>query len=81
MHYLTKIVSWIICIFVLIASIALTAVLWWSYYKIKNKTDGNIKYSLLEEFGRNETAVYSLAIIATIVMVSLLNSCFNYNYN
>lgn len=72
MHYLTKIVSWLICIFVIIASVALTAVLWWSYYRLKHKQDLNIKYSMLEEFVRNETAVYVLAIIATIVMIILI---------
>lgn len=35
MHWLTKLVSWLICIFVAIASIALTIILWWTYYSIK----------------------------------------------
>lgn len=68
LHWLTKIISWLICIFVGVVSIALTIILWTTYYKIKHG-DANIKHSLLENVARNETAVYILAIIATIVMV------------
>lgn len=72
LHWLTKIISWIICIFVVLASIAITAVLWYTWYTITHKTDLERKYSLLEEIARNETAIYCLAIIATVVMVSFL---------
>ncbi|XP_055376186.1 choline transporter-like 1 isoform X2 [Condylostylus longicornis] len=72
MHWLTKIVSWLICIFVVIASIAFTVVLWWAYYSMKQKKDLSVKYSMLEEFLRNETAIYVLAIIATIIMILLI---------
>lgn len=69
MHWLTYLISWLICIFVVIASVAITAVLWVTYYNIKNDLDINEAHSLLQEFVRNETAIYVLAIIATIVMV------------
>ncbi|XP_059615111.1 choline transporter-like 1 [Phlebotomus argentipes] len=72
LHWLTKIVSWIICLFVALSSIALTAILWWTYYSIKHKHEVETKYSLLEELLRNETAIYSLAIIATLVMIFLI---------
>lgn len=71
MHVLTSIISWLICILVVISSVAITVVLWWTYYSIRH--DGNLEvHSLLQEFVRNETAVYVLAIMATVVMVFLL---------
>lgn len=72
MHWLTKIVSWLICIFVAVASIALTIILWWTYYNITHKSFNNEKYSLLEEYVRNETFIYVLAIVVTILMICLL---------
>ncbi|XP_055843099.1 choline transporter-like 1 [Episyrphus balteatus] len=72
MHWLTRIVSWLICILVVVASTALCAVLWYAYYNIKHKTDLKIHYSMLEEFIRNEQAVFILAILATITMVVLI---------
>lgn len=71
MHVLTSIISWLICILVAVSSIAITAVLWWTYHGIRN--DPNFEaHSLLQQFVRNETAVYVLAILATIVMVFLI---------
>lgn len=70
MHWLTYLVSWVICIFVSIVSIAITVVLWMTYYSIKHDLDTNVKHSMLQEFVRNETAVFVLAILATIVMVN-----------
>lgn len=69
MHWLTSLISWLICIFVAISSVAITVILWWTYYNIVHKIDVGQKHSLLQEFVRNETAVYVLAILATIVMV------------
>lgn len=71
MHVLTSIISWLICILVAVSSVAITAVLWWTYHGIRN--DPNFEtHSLLQQFVRNETAVYVLAILATIVMVFLI---------
>lgn len=71
MHVLTSIISWLICILVACSSVAITAVLWWTYYSIRN--DGNAEvHSLLQEYVRNETAVYVMAIMATVVAVFLL---------
>jgi solute carrier family 44 protein 1 (choline transporter-like protein) len=70
LHYLTQIVSWLICILVATASIAITVILWYTYYDIKNNTSKQM--SQLEEILRNETGVYVIAIIATIVMIILL---------
>lgn len=72
MHWLTRIVSWLICILVIVASTALCAVLWYAYYNIKHKVDIKVHYSMLEEFIRNEQAVFVLAILATITMVILI---------
>lgn len=65
LHYLTQIISWLICIFVGIASIALTALLWWTYYDIKHKKE-HAELSQLNQFVQNETAVFVFAIIATV---------------
>lgn len=72
MHYLSTIISYLICVAVVITSACLTGALWWAYYSIKTKHEIEIKYSFVEEYLRNETAVYVLAIIATIIMVILI---------
>lgn len=69
MGILTSIIAWVICVFAIVASVAVTVVLWLTYFDVRNKTDTSIKYSYLEEFLRNETAIYALAIIATVIMV------------
>lgn len=69
MHWLSRIVSWLICVLVIVASVGLTGALWYAYYGIRNKT-GNTQYSQLEEFLRNQQAVLTLAVLATITMVS-----------
>lgn len=68
LHWLTQIISWLICIIVAVASIAITVILWVTYYNIKHGENSG-KVSLLEETIKNETVLYALAIIATIVMV------------
>lgn len=65
LHYLTQMVSWLICIFVGIASIAITGLLWWTYYDIKHKKE-HAELSQLAQFVQNETAVFVFAIIATV---------------
>ena len=65
LHYLTQMISWLICIIVGVVSIALTVLLWWTYYDIKTKKD-NAELSQLAQFVQNETAVYIFAIIATM---------------
>ncbi|XP_052860619.1 choline transporter-like 1 isoform X2 [Anopheles cruzii] len=72
LHWLAAIVSWLICIFVVIASIGITAVLWWSYYRTKHTLDTDQQLSYLEELVRNETTIYVLAIAATFIMIILL---------
>jgi solute carrier family 44 (choline transporter-like protein), member 1 len=72
LHCLTKMISWIICIFVVLISIALTGVLWWTYYDVKHNLDKKMDVPLLEEVIKNETALFVLAIIATVVMVVLV---------
>lgn len=69
MGILTNIISWCICIFSIVASVAVTVVLWMTYFDVKNNKGVGAKYSHLEEFIRNETAIYAVAIIATIIMV------------
>ena len=71
LHYLTKVISWLICIFVVIATVGITVILWMTYYDIKNDKN-NEALSQLSQFVRNETGVYVLAILATILMIILL---------
>lgn len=72
MHWLSRIVSWIICVLVIVASVALTVALWYAYYNIRNKSGVNTQYSMLEEFVRNQQAVLTLAVLATITMIILI---------
>lgn len=72
MHWLTRLVSWLICVFVIVASIGLTGALWYAYYNIRHKSSEKVQYSLLEEFARNQQAVLTLAVLATITMVIIL---------
>lgn len=72
MHWMSRIISWLICVLVIVASLALTAALWYAYYSIRNKSRINEKFSMLEEFIRNEDAVYILAILATITLIVLV---------
>lgn len=74
MGVLTSIISWVICVFAIIASIGITVVLWLTYYDIRKMPDAKIKYSYFEEFLRNETAIYAMAIIATVIMVNFASS-------
>lgn len=74
MSWFTSIITWFICVFVTVSSIGITAVLWLTYYDVRHTADAAVKYSYLEEFIRNENALYVLAIIATIVMVSAENA-------
>lgn len=72
LHWLTAIISWLICIFVAVASIGITGILWWSYYKAKHRLDTEPQLSYLEELVRNESTIYVLAILATCIMIILL---------
>lgn len=65
LHYLTQIISWLICIFVAVASIGLTALLWYTYYDIRHRKE-NAEISKLSQYVQNETAIYIFAIIATV---------------
>lgn len=71
MHWLSRIVSWLICVLVIVASVGLTGTLWYAYYSIRQKSHANVQISYLEEFTRNEHAVLSLAVLATITMVGI----------
>lgn len=72
MHYLSTVISWLICVLVVVVSACLTGALWWAWYSVKSKRGLSSNYSIVEEYLRNETAIYVLAIIATIVMVILI---------
>lgn len=69
MGVLTSIISWIICVFAVISSVAVTIVLWITYFDIRKTQDNQIKYTQFEEFLRNETVIHATAIIATVIMV------------
>jgi len=68
MHWLSRVVSWLICVLAIVASVGLAGVLWYAYYSLRNKVP-NTTTSHLEEFLRNRDAVLALAVIATITMV------------
>uniref|UniRef100_A0A182U3T8 Choline transporter-like protein n=1 Tax=Anopheles melas TaxID=34690 RepID=A0A182U3T8_9DIPT len=72
LHWLATIVSWLICIIVVVVSVGITGVLWWSYYKAKHTLDTDQQLSYLEELVRNEATIYVLAIAATCIMIILL---------
>jgi solute carrier family 44 (choline transporter-like protein), member 1 len=65
LHYLTQLISWLIAIFVAISSIAITVLLWWTYYDLKKKKESG-ELSSVAQYVQNETAVYIFAIIATM---------------
>lgn len=69
MSVITSVISWVICIFAVISSIAVTVVLWITYFDIRKTENADIEYTRLEEFLRNETVLYATAIIATVIMV------------
>ncbi|XP_034481888.1 CTL-like protein 1 [Drosophila innubila] len=71
MHWLSRVVSWLICVLVIVASVGLAGALWYAYYNIRNKS-APATLSHLEEFLRNKDAVFALAVIATITMIILL---------
>lgn len=74
MNWVTNIISWFICIFVTVAAVAITIILWLTYYDVSHQQETTIKFSQFEEFIRNENALYAMAIIASIVLVSALKS-------
>ncbi|KAH8240240.1 hypothetical protein KR032_012388 [Drosophila birchii] len=72
MHWLSRVVSWIICVLVIVASVGLAGALWYAYYNIRYKSGINVQYTRLEEFVRNQDAVLTLAVLATITMIILI---------
>lgn len=73
MSVITSMISWVICIFAIVSSVAVTIVLWLTYIDIQ-KTKDYAESTKLEEFVRNETFICATAIIATVIMVK----CFAY---
>lgn len=73
MNWVASLISWFICVFVTVASIAITVILWMTYYDVSQQKQTNVGYSQFEEFIRNENALYAMAIIASIVVVSIRN--------
>lgn len=71
MNWVASIISWFICVFVTVASIAITVILWMTYYDVSQEKQRDVGYSQFEEFIRNENALYAMAIIASIVVVSI----------
>lgn len=71
LHLLATLVSWIFMILVSIASVAGTALLWYTYYELKNKHK-TFETAYLAESLKNESAFLWYSIIATIITVILL---------
>ncbi|XP_060801052.1 choline transporter-like 1 isoform X2 [Amyelois transitella] len=73
LHLLATLVSWIFMIIVSIASVAGTALLWYTYYELKHKQKSFAdQVAFLDESLKNEKAFLWYAIIATIITVILL---------
>ncbi|XP_064292070.1 choline transporter-like 1 isoform X3 [Plodia interpunctella] len=73
LHLLATLVSWIFMIIVSIASVAGTALLWYTYYELKHKQKSFVEHAaFLDESLKNETAFLWYSIIATIITVILL---------
>ncbi|XP_014205410.1 CTL-like protein 1 [Copidosoma floridanum] len=70
-HMLASFVTWIVTILVVIASLAGTGLLWYTYVDIKHQLDSTPPEELLEESVRNEKAFLILAIIASVITVIL----------
>lgn len=70
MSVITSVISWVICIFAVVSSVAVTIVLWITYIDVRKTADANInKETQLQEILRNESVIYATAIIATVIMV------------
>lgn len=71
-HFLAKIVSFLIMILASLALMAITGVFWWTYLDIKFGLDSLPVETLLEESSKNEHAFLIYAVVATIVTLILL---------
>lgn len=71
LHLVASLVSWIFMILVSIASVAGTALLWYTYHELKSKHK-TYEIAYLSESLKNETAFLWYSIIATIITVILL---------
>ncbi|XP_038210134.1 choline transporter-like 1 isoform X2 [Zerene cesonia] len=73
LHLLATLVSWIFMIIVSIASVAGTALLWYTYHELRTKQrDFSDTTAFLAESFKNEKAFLWYSIIATIITVILL---------
>ncbi|XP_041356726.1 choline transporter-like protein 1 [Gigantopelta aegis] len=73
-RFMASVIVWIIVAFTIIASIAGTAFLWWTYAGLKQKLDSEtkLKIPLLAVDISSESAFLTFSIIATILTVILL---------
>ncbi|CAH0627232.1 unnamed protein product [Chrysodeixis includens] len=71
LHLLATLVSWIFMILVSVASIAGTALLWYTYHELRTKHK-TFETAYLSESLKNESAFLWYSIIATIITVILL---------
>lgn len=71
-HFLAKIVSFIIMSLVCVALIAITVTFWWTYADIKFGLDSLPFEQLLEESAKNERAFLVYALVCTVITVILL---------
>lgn len=72
LHLLATLVSWIFMILVSIASVAGTALLWYTYHELRTKVKNFDQHTYLAESLKNERAFLWYSIIATIITVILL---------
>lgn len=72
LHYITSLVCYIIMIGVSCAAVVSTILLWWGYATVHLQLDNSPLNQILEESARNERALLTYAIIATIFTAILI---------
>ncbi|KAJ9591614.1 hypothetical protein L9F63_001828, partial [Diploptera punctata] len=72
LHLLASFVAYIFMVIVVIASIAGTGVLWWTYADLKHQLDNTPENQMLQESVNNESAFLIYSIVATVITVIIL---------
>ncbi|CAL4133869.1 unnamed protein product, partial [Meganyctiphanes norvegica] len=72
LHFVTSLVCYTIMIGVSIAAVVSTILLWWGYATVHLQLDNSPLNQILEESARNERALLTYAIIATIFTAILI---------
>ena len=74
-HFLADFVAWIFLVLVSLSVIALTGVMWWTFFDLKYQLDWNPYFNKLPENIRNEQTFLALTIVVTVVSLILVLIC------